>query len=116
MVVDSQGRGYVSNLGFQYKPKLKMLGPVDYLMFDCTKPNSEKVCAKSIHFGNGVALSEDGKRLVVAESFDAKMTEFDVDTETGDLSNKRLHTELIRGCCASLTPMMFRKWIPDGIS
>lgn len=56
-----------------------------------------------LHFPNGMALAPGGV-LLVAETFGHRITAFDIDSDTGDLTNQRQWAEL---------PSKFR---PDGIA
>ncbi len=52
-----------------------------------------EVAAKDLRFPNGMVLAQDGKTLIVAETFGACLTAFDV-SEDGSLSNRRLWAKL----------------------
>jgi sugar lactone lactonase YvrE len=49
--------------------------------------------ADEIAFGNGMALTQDGRTLIVAESFARRLTEFAVDA-AGNLSGRRVWADL----------------------
>ncbi|NBC22396.1 MAG: hypothetical protein GVY21_02860 [Gammaproteobacteria bacterium] len=85
MVVDAHGRAYVGNFGFdlhaQKKPK-----PAELV---CVEPDgSARVVARDLQFPNGTVITPDGGTLIVAESWGARLTAFDV-LENGDLDNRR---------------------------
>ena len=99
MVVDHQGRAYVGNFGFDLhnseKPKPAQLIRVD----------PDGTCHVEDHdlmFPNGVVITDDGKTLIVAETFASRLTAFDVAAD-GSLSGKRIWAELPE------------KAVPDGI-
>ena len=58
--------------------------------------------ADGVAFPNGMAITPDGSTLIVAESYAALLTAFDIDAD-GGLSNRRLFAELGEGAA------------PDGI-
>jgi len=85
MVVDGHGRAYVGNFGFdlhaQKKPK-----PAELV---CVAPDgSARVVARDMQFPNGTVITPDGGTLIVAESWGARLTAFDV-LDNGDLDNRR---------------------------
>jgi sugar lactone lactonase YvrE len=98
MVVDSKGRAYVGNFGFDLhkgeKPRTTTLVLV-------TPEGQARVVAENLMFPNGTVITPDGKTLIVGESFGAKLTAFDIAAD-GSLSNARLW--------ANIAP-----FVPDGI-
>lgn len=99
MVVDRQGRAYVGNFGFDLhnneKPKPAQLIRVD-------PDGSCHIEDNDVMFPNGAVITEDGRTLIVGETFASRLTAFDIGTD-GSLSNKRLWAELPE------------KAVPDGI-
>lgn len=55
-----------------------------------------RIVADGLGFANECRLSPDGKHLVVAETFQRRVSQFDV-SETGDLSNRRTFAQFGRG-------------------
>jgi sugar lactone lactonase YvrE len=99
MVVDGSGRAYVGNFGFDLHTGAK---PVSAVLV-CVEPDgSARVVAEDLMFPNGTVITPDEKTLIVAESFGAQLTAFDV-AANGDLSNRRIWAELPKGA------------VPDGI-
>jgi sugar lactone lactonase YvrE len=84
MVVAADGCAYVGNFGFDLsraKPRATALV--------CVDPNGRAArVAEELLFPNGCVLSDDGRTLIVAETWAARLTEFDVDGD-GMLSNRR---------------------------
>jgi sugar lactone lactonase YvrE len=84
MVVASDGGAFVGNFGFDLsreQPHATALVRVD--------PDGRAVrAAEELLFPNGCVLSDDGHTLIVAETWAARLTEFDVDG-CGTLSNPR---------------------------
>jgi sugar lactone lactonase YvrE len=85
LVVDRAGRAYVGNFGFDLmgdaEPRPTVLARVD-------PDGAVSVAADDLVFPNGVVLSEDGGTLIVAETFAARLTAFDVG-EHGELTGRR---------------------------
>jgi sugar lactone lactonase YvrE len=84
MVVAADGRAYVGNFGFDLsraKPRATALVRVDL-------DGSAARVAEELLFPNGCVLPDDSQTLIVAETWAARLTEFDVDGD-GMLSNRR---------------------------
>ncbi len=99
MVVDAQGRAYVGNFGSD----LAAGGMPDPAALVLVTPDGDcRVVAEELLFPNGSAITPDGRTLIVGESFGARMTAFDLETD-GSLSNRRLWAQLEGavpdGCC-----------------
>ncbi len=86
LLVDPQGRAYVGHHGFDFfggaEPK-----PSTLLLVESN--GRVRVVAEELVFPNGMALTPDGRTLIVAESFAERLTAFDVASD-GSLSNQRL--------------------------
>ena len=109
MITDAHGRAYVDRLHYGVAwTDLEMLpdgqrrfafdidysiGPevTDSLVLVEADGSSARVVADGLLGPNGMAISPDGRRLVVAEWRTNRITEFDVDSQSGSLSN---HTAL----------------------
>ncbi len=92
MVVDGQGRAYVGNFGFELDdaepPRPTVLIRVD-------PDGSARVVAEDLWFPNGMVLADERRTLIVAETYGARLTAFDV-AENGDLSRRRVWAALDR--------------------
>jgi sugar lactone lactonase YvrE len=76
MTIDGQGRTYVGDLGFDLKSGIKD-GPYGRLIL--VEPRrTPRVVAEGLNFPNGVAISGDGRRLVVAETNAGSVACYDV--------------------------------------
>jgi sugar lactone lactonase YvrE len=109
MVVDGVGRAYVGNFGFDLDPELEARGIEAVLAnhptakLACVSPDgTAEVAATGLHFPNGSVITPDGKTLIVAESFGACLTAFDIDAD-GFLSGRRMWADV-------------RPRLPDGIA
>ncbi len=92
MVVDAAGRAYIGNTGsftavsVDQEPTLAAMVRVD-------PDGSATVVADDLAFPNGTVISADGRVLVVAETFAARLTAFDV-ADDGSLSNRRVWAQI----------------------
>ncbi len=99
MIVDHLGRAYVGNFGFDLAARATP-APAELI---CVEPDgSARVVAEELMFPNGAVITPDGNTLIVAETFGARLTAFDIQAN-GDLGNRRLWAELPKGA------------VPDGI-
>jgi sugar lactone lactonase YvrE len=86
MVVDSQGRAYIGNFGFD----LSTPEPVKLAEIVMVTPEGDaRVVADEMAFPNGSVITPDGGRLIVAESAAARLTAFDIQPD-GSLSGRRV--------------------------
>jgi sugar lactone lactonase YvrE len=81
MIIDGLGRAYVGDLGFHMPPPPDRgaVGRILLVMPD----GSARVVAEGLRFPNGIAVSADHKRLVVAEMDGACLADYDIDAEGG---------------------------------
>jgi sugar lactone lactonase YvrE len=86
MIVDGLGRAYVGDLGFDLPPPPDRgaVGRIILVMPD----GATRVVADGLRFPNGIAVSADNRRLVVAEMDGACLAEYDIDAD-GELSFRR---------------------------
>lgn len=99
MVVDTSGRAYVGNFGFDIHQGAKPTAAE----IICVEPNGDaRVVDDNVMFPNGTVITPDGKTLIVGETFASRLTAFDIE-DNGNLSNKRLWAKLPKGT------------VPDGI-
>jgi sugar lactone lactonase YvrE len=85
LVVDGRGNIYV-NGGCDFHPGA---GNAPGIIALVTPDGSVRRVADGIAFPNGMAVTPDNSTLVVAESFAARLTAFDIDDD-GELSNRRV--------------------------
>ncbi|MBR0872574.1 SMP-30/gluconolactonase/LRE family protein [Bradyrhizobium tropiciagri] len=83
MIVDGQGRAYVGDLGFDLPPP-EGRGAVGRIIL-VTPDDNARVVADGLRFPNGIAVSSDHRRLVVAEMDGACLADYDIATD-GSLS------------------------------
>ena len=123
MIVDGQGRAYVGDLGFDLPPPegRGAVGRIILVMPD----GSARVVADGLRFPNGIAISSDHRRLVVAEMDGACLAEYDIAPDGGLQLRRRLgHMNEPDGICldrdgsvwvASFTEDAFIRIGSDGI-
>src|SRR5690242_2594837 len=86
MIIDGQGRAYVGDLGFHMPPPPDRgaIGRIILVMPD----GKARVVADGLRFPNGIAISADHKRLVLAEMDGACLADYDIAAD-GDLRLRR---------------------------
>ena len=88
--VDGLGRIYVGNFGYDIHagdpPKTTSIHRVD-------TDGTITTVADNVDFPNGSVVIDNGRTLVVAETWVSRLTAFDLDAR-GDLSNRRLFADL----------------------
>jgi sugar lactone lactonase YvrE len=82
MIIDGLGRAYVGDLGFDMPPPPERgaCGRIILVMPD----GAARVVAEGLRFPNGIAVSADNRRLVVAEMDGACLADYDIEPN-GDL-------------------------------
>jgi sugar lactone lactonase YvrE len=112
MLVDELGRAYIGNFGFDMS-----LDPIRAADLVMVSPQGEvSVVARDLIFPNGMARTADGRTLIVAETFAARLTAFDILAD-GKLAARRTWAALsdrsftsVSECLGSEAPL------PDGIA
>lgn len=97
IVVDGRGNTYVNNVGFEFPGGQFAPGTIALL----TPDGSAHQVADGVAFPNGMAVTPDNSTLIVAESYEKRLTAFDI-APHGDLSKRRIWADLKGG-------------VPDGI-
>lgn len=96
MVVDSVGRAYVGNFGFDLDAQAEFQ-TAQIVMVD--SDDSVRVAADLMAFPNGTVITPDGTTMIVGETFGGQLTAFDIDAN-GDLSNRRQWAAMPEGAVA----------------
>lgn len=86
MIVDGLGRAYVGDLGFDLPPPPGR-GAVGRIIL-VTPDGETRIVADGLRFPNGIAVSADNDRLVVAEMDGECLAEYDIEAD-GDLKFRR---------------------------
>ena len=99
MVVDRNGNAYVGNFGFDLEAEEPVAAEATMALV--TSDGKVEAAADGLLFPNGTVITPDGSTLIVAETYGARLTAFDIQPN-GFLTNRRIF--------ANLSPN-----IPDGI-
>jgi sugar lactone lactonase YvrE len=97
IVVDGRGNAYVNGGGFDLPGQNVPSGIIALVAGD----GSIRQVADGISFPNGMAVTQDGSTLIIAESHGKRLTAFNIDAD-GNLTNRRVWADLGDG-------------VPDGI-
>jgi sugar lactone lactonase YvrE len=113
MVVDLKGRAYIGNFGFDL---INGEAPRPTVLVCVLPDGSVRVAAEDLHFPNGMVITPDGKKLIVGETYGARLTAFDIQPD-GVLTNRRVYAavEGIRpdGICLDAEGAVWVAW-PGG--
>ena len=90
MVVDRQGRAYVGHFGFDHFAHADFR-PASLIAVETD--GSARVVAADLEFPNGTVISDDGRTLIVGESYGRRLTAFDIERD-GSLSNRRVWADI----------------------
>lgn len=90
MVVDGLGRAYVGDTGYDLG-RNETPAPGRILFWDGA--GEARSVAEDVTFPNGMAITQDGKTLYVAETFADRISSFTVDAD-GNLGGRRVHATL----------------------
>ena len=90
MVVDRQGRAYVGHFGFDHFCHADFR-PASLIAVETD--GSARVVANDLKFPNGTVISDDGRTLIVGESYGRRLTAFDIERD-GSLSNRRVWADI----------------------
>jgi sugar lactone lactonase YvrE len=90
MLVDPEGRAYVGTMGGDGEADSKL---VDAVLVRVDADGSATDVAAGLCFPNGIARTADGSTLLVAETYGARISAFDVGAD-GALSNRRIWADL----------------------
>jgi sugar lactone lactonase YvrE len=98
MIVDGLGRAYVGDLGFDLPPPPDR-GAVGRIIL-VTPGGETRVVADGLRFPNGIAISADNSRLVVAEMDGECLAEYEIEADGGLNFRRRLgHMKAPDGIC-----------------
>jgi sugar lactone lactonase YvrE len=93
IVVDGRGSAYVNNIDFD------MMGgaePRPGIIAVVTPEGEARQVADGLAFPNGMAVTPDDSTLIIAESYEGRLTAFDIDDD-GGLSERRVWADLGEG-------------------
>lgn len=102
LLVDTAGRAYIGNFGFDYEIFLEEHG-VEGLFADpdslgtvlcrVDPDGTVSVASPDMIFPNGMVITPDGRTMIVAETLALRLTAFDIEPD-GSLSNRRVWADL----------------------
>ena len=81
MIIDGLGRAYVGDLGFDMPPPPDRGAPGRILLV--LPDGAARVVAEGLRFPNGIAVSGDHRRLVVAEMDGGCLADYDIEPDGG---------------------------------
>ena len=90
LVVDADGLAYVSQFGYAFAQGGEFRKTEILLV---TPDGRVRVAARDLAFPNGMVITPDGRRLIVGESFGARLTCFEREPD-GGLTGRRLFAKL----------------------
>jgi sugar lactone lactonase YvrE len=93
IVVDGRGNTYVNNIDFD------MMGgeePKPGIIALVTPEGDARQVAEGLAFPNGMVVTPDNSTLIIAESYEGRLSAFDI-AEDGGLTNRRVWAELGEG-------------------
>jgi sugar lactone lactonase YvrE len=95
ITVDGRGNAYVNSLNFDFADFTEVLagGTAPGKIALVTPDGTAREVADGLAFPNGMAVTPDGRTLIVAESFAARLTAFDIATD-GSLANRRVWADV----------------------
>jgi sugar lactone lactonase YvrE len=97
MVVDGRGNAYIGNMGFDF-PRGEFAPGILAMV---SPGGAVRQVADGLAFANGIVVTPDDATLILAESYAARLTAFDIAAD-GSLSGQRVWADLDGG-------------VPDGI-
>ena len=90
MVVDTYGRAYIGHFGFDHFAHASFR-PASLIAVD--PDGTARVVAEDLMFPNGTVIADDGRTLIVGESYGRRLTAFDIERD-GSLSRRRVWAEI----------------------
>lgn len=92
MVMDSQGNAWIGSMGYDFYREPQLPGTRSPIL-RVTPGGEVAIAAPGLRGPNGMALIDDGRTLVVAETHACRLTAFDIGRD-GLLENRRVFAEL----------------------
>ena len=91
-IVDAHGRMYVGDIGYNFFDPANQ--PVHTCVITCIDPDGgARTVASGLSFPNGMAITPDGRTLIVAETMGHRLTAFEILAD-GALANRRVYAAL----------------------
>jgi sugar lactone lactonase YvrE len=119
ITVDGRGNAYVDSLNFDFAEFTEVLasGGAPGKIALVTADGTAREVADGLAFPNGMAVTPDNSTLIVAESFAARLTAFDIAAD-GSLSNRRVWADVTGdGICLDAEGAVWRSAVgADGVN
>jgi sugar lactone lactonase YvrE len=95
LTIDGRGNAYVDSLNFDFARFMEVLGSgqAPGVIALVTPDGAARQVADGLAFPNGMVVTPDNKTLIVAESFAAQLTAFDIAAD-GGLFNRRVWADV----------------------
>ena len=95
ITIDGRGNVYVNSINFDFAEFEGLLGSGEApgKIALVTPDGAARVVADGLAFPNGMVVTPDNRTLIVAESFAARLTAFDIEPD-GGLSNRRVWADV----------------------
>lgn len=90
MVVDSRGRAYIGNFGFDLA-RQESFAPAEIILVE--QGGGARAAAEDMAFPNGSVITPGGETLIVGESLGRRLTAFTI-AEDGSLEDRRLWADV----------------------
>jgi len=110
MVVDSRGNAYIGNFGAPIETPAAQLAEIILVKPD----GGAQVAAKDMVFPNGSVITPDGKTYIVGETYAARLTAFDIQSD-GTLANRRIWAQFDDMGVVKDRNVLRTRVLPDGI-
>ncbi|KAG7391760.1 hypothetical protein PHYBOEH_006618 [Phytophthora boehmeriae] len=114
MVVSTSGRAYLGSFGFHHAEITTIASSA---LVSIGTDKSVRVEATGVVFPNGMVITPDGKTLIVGETFEGRLTAYDI-ADDGKLSNARLWADvgsLIDGICLDAEGCVWASIVQSGL-
>ena len=113
MVVDRDGRAYIGNFGWDDETDERIASTV---LLRVDPGGAVSVAADDLVNPNGIAISANGRTLLVSETFAARITAFDRATD-GELTNRRVWASFSERSFETIPEALASgALLPDGIA
>jgi len=93
LIIDRQGRAYAGNFGYDINAGA---APAAAELVLVEPGGLARIVARDVIFPNGMAITPDGDKLIVAETFASRISAFDIKAD-GALANRRLWADIKPG-------------------
>jgi len=110
MVVDNRGYAYIGNFGAPIETPAAQLAEIILVKPD----GSAQIVAKDMVFPNGSVITPDGKTYIVGETYAARLTAFDIQSD-GTLANRRIWAKFDDMGVVKDRNVLRTRVLPDGI-